>query len=185
MQELDPNCFVLRDNSYNCVKRLMTWLQESEPYGAAMQPAMTPNTRELSMVEAHGLNWSQTTAQEGRKNPPCRWCHFQGLPSFQSASCLDCQVLSRQDLDKDLSQDPAVLSWNAQCRRQGWFLCQSPAQICRKLLISVSNCWRRGELAACWLGLGSGQLSPSLSPYHQQPSMPAGPAAPSGILSGR
>lgn len=128
------------------------------------------------MVETHGL--SRSTLQPAlclvrEAEPTLLVVPFlrSSLHSFQSASFLGCQVLSRQGLDRGLSQDSAVLSWKAQCVRQGWRLCQSPAQICRKLLISVSNCWRRGN----WLlvGWGWGVVSTLPSFLHLSSSSPA------------
>lgn len=167
----------------------MTWLRASEAHVATMQPAVAPNTGELLMEEAHGLRGSMLQSDHclvREEEPRLLVVPFarSSLHSFQSAS-LDCQLLSRQGLDRGLSQDSAVLSRNAQRIRHGWLQCQSPAQICRKLLISVSNCWRRRELAACQLGVGRGQHSLFLSPPHQEYSMFAGLVVISIILSGR
>lgn len=46
----------------------MTWLQESEPYAATIQPATAPPTRELLMVKTQGLSGSCITAVKSLPN---------------------------------------------------------------------------------------------------------------------
>lgn len=160
---------VLPDKSCNWVRRLMTWLQESEPYAATKQPATVPHTREVLMVKTQGRSYItavRSLPSQGGKTHPAAGGRFlrSSLNSSQSASrFLDCQGLSRQGLDRGLSRDSAV--------SQGWCPRQSPAQICRKLLIRASNCWRRGSRLLVGWGWGAARALPCF--LHLLSSSPA------------
>ena len=141
----------------------MTWLQESEPYASMICSQLCAcNERRSGRKPRAAADGShgQTRAgsRETEPSPVMRPFSRPSLHPFQSAWLLSCQVLPRQALDKGLSR-----RLHPERGRQGLRSVRLFPRICSKLLISASNCWRRGSLAA-HQPRGRGVLGPASLP---------------------